>query len=147
MRIFLAILYSVLTIFLVLLLHTKMILPAPLGKLLAPQQGVWQNAEASDETFSAELNFPQLKGKTNVYLDDRLVPHIFAEQEKDAFFVQGYIHAKFRLWQMELQTMAAAGRAAELIGEKAIDHDREFRRLGMPFGAEQKPFVMLILPV
>ena len=136
MRIFFAILYSVLTIFLILLLHTKMLLPAPLGKLLAPQQGIWQNAEASDESFSADFNFPGLKGKTTVYLDERLVPHIFAEQETDAFFVQGYIHAKFRLWQMELQTMAAAGRAAELIGEKAIEHDREFRRLGMPFGAE-----------
>lgn len=136
MRLFLALLYTVLTLFLILLLNTKLILPAPLGKLLAPQQGVWQNAEATDENFSAQLSFPQLKGKTNVYLDDRLVPHIFAEQETDAFFVQGFIHAKFRLWQMELQTLAAAGRAAEVVGEKAIEHDKIFRRLGMPFGAE-----------
>ena len=136
MRLFFAILYTILTIFLVLLLNTKMFLPAPLGKLLAPQQGVWQNAEASDENFSAQLSFPQLKGKTNVYLDERLVPHIFAEQETDAFFVQGFIHAKFRLWQMELQTLAADGRAAEVVGETAIEHDKIFRRLGMPFGAE-----------
>ena len=40
-------------------------------------------------------------GKVEVYLDDRLVPHIFAEDETDAYFVQGYLHAKFRLWQME----------------------------------------------
>lgn len=137
MRIFLAPLYTLLTLFLIFLLNTKMILPAPLGKLLAPQQGVWQNAEASDENFSAQLSFPQLKGKTNVYLDNRLVPHIFAEQETDAFFVQGFIHAKFRLWQMELQTLSAAGRAAEVVGEKAIAHDKEFRRLGMPYGAEK----------
>ena len=52
------------------------------------------------------------------------------------FFVQGYLHAKFRLWQMELQTHAAAGRASEIIGSKALAHDREFRRLGMGYAAE-----------
>ncbi|HMX38488.1 MAG TPA: penicillin acylase family protein, partial [Ferruginibacter sp.] len=45
-------------------------------------------------------------------------------------------HAKFRLWQMELQTFAAGGRASEIIGEKALEHDREFRRLGMVYAAE-----------
>ncbi|MFM2327561.1 MAG: hypothetical protein RIR31_1763, partial [Bacteroidota bacterium] len=84
----------------------------------------------------ADLKFPQLAGKVNVYLDDRLVPHIFAEQENDAYFVQGYLHAKFRLWQMELQTFAAGGRASEILGEKGLNHDREFRRLGMVYAAE-----------
>jgi penicillin G amidase len=71
-----------------------------------------------------------------VYFDERLVPHVFAEQENDAYFVQGFLHAKFRLWQMELQTHAAAGRASEIIGAKALKHDREFRRLGMGYAAE-----------
>jgi penicillin amidase len=106
------------------------------GAFLSPQHGFWQNAEAVNSDFSDELSFPKLKGKTSVYLDERLVPHIFAEQENDAYFVQGYLHAKFRLWQMELQTHAAAGRAAEIIGDKALNHDREFRRLGMVYAAE-----------
>ncbi len=38
---------------------------------------------------------------------------------------------------MELQTHAAAGRASEIIGSKALLHDREFRRLGMGYAAEQ----------
>lgn len=37
---------------------------------------------------------------------------------------------------MELQTFAAAGRASEIIGKKALNHDREFRRLGMVYAAE-----------
>ena len=106
------------------------------GSFLSPQQGFWQNAESDHEDFAAELKFPQLSGKVNVYFDERLVPHVFAEQENDAYFVQGYLHAKFRLWQMELQTHAAAGRASEIIGEKALNHDREFRRLGMVYAAE-----------
>ncbi len=106
------------------------------GAFLSPQHGFWQNAEAANTDFTASLQFPQLSGKVSVYLDERLVPHIFAEQENDAYFVQGYLHAKFRLWQMELQTHAAAGRASEIVGEKALNHDREFRRLGMVYAAE-----------
>lgn len=121
---------------LVVTFNSKLVLPAPLGKLLSPQHGIWQNAESADENFSADLKFPELKGKVDVYLDERLVPHIFAEQENDAYFVQGYLHAKFRLWQMELQTYAAGGRVSEIIGEKGLTHDREFRRLGMVYAAE-----------
>lgn len=121
---------------LVIVLNSTLVLPAPLGALLSPQHGVWQNAEPVNENFSADLQFPQLKGKVSVYFDERLVPHVFADQENDAYFVQGYIHAKFRLWQMELQTFAAAGRVSEIIGEKGLAHDREFRRLGMVYAAE-----------
>ncbi|HTC00122.1 MAG TPA: penicillin acylase family protein, partial [Ferruginibacter sp.] len=127
---------SAITVGLIVTLNTNLVLPAPLGGLLSPQQGIWQNAEDDNYNFNADLKFPQLKGKVNVYLDDRLVPHVFAEKENDVYFVQGYIHAKFRLWQMELQTLAAAGRASEIIGDKALAHDREFRRLGMVYAAE-----------
>jgi penicillin amidase len=136
MRIIPFLLSAIFTTALVVIFNTNLLLPAPLGKLLAPQQGIWQNAEPVNQDFSADLKFPQLKGKVNVYFDDRLVPHVFAEQENDVFFVQGYIHAKFRLWQMELQVFAAGGRVSEIIGEKGLDHDREFRRLGMVYAAE-----------
>ncbi|HMO60911.1 MAG TPA: penicillin acylase family protein [Ferruginibacter sp.] len=136
MRILLSIITAAVTVTLIVILNSTLLLPAPLGKLLSPQHGIWQNAEAVDANFSADLNFPQLAGKVDVYFDDRLVPHIFAEQENDAYFVQGYLHAKFRLWQMELQTHAAAGRASEIIGIKALKHDREFRRMGMGYAAE-----------
>ncbi|MEP6582991.1 MAG: penicillin acylase family protein [Ginsengibacter sp.] len=136
MRIIAFVIFGLLTIALIVILNSSILLPAPLGKLLAPQSGVWQNAEPSDADFSDELSFPQLQGNVNVYFDNRLVPHVFAEKENDAFFVQGYLHAKFRLWQMEFQTHAAAGRLSELVGKKALDFDRDKRRLGMVFAAE-----------
>lgn len=136
MRYFLGILFAILTAALIFILDTKVVLPSPLGRLLAPQQGFWQNAESLNENFTASINTGKLKGRAEVYFDERLVPHVFAEQTHDAYFVQGYIHAKFRLWQMELQTLAAAGRVSEVVGEKGLQHDREFRRLGMVFGAE-----------
>ena len=120
---------AVITTAFILLFNTKLVLKAPLGKLLSPQHGIWQNAEPADADFSATLNFDQLKSNASVYFDERLVPHVFAEDENDAYFIQGYLHAKFRLWQMDFQTMVAGGRAAEVVGEVALNHDREFRRL------------------
>jgi len=107
-----------------------------LGKFLSPQHGCWQNAEPTDYNFTANLKFPELKGKVEIFFDERLIPHVFAEQENDAYFVQGYLHAKFRLWQMDLQTRAAAGRLSEVMGPDLLVRDREFRRLGIVFAAE-----------
>ncbi len=113
-----------------------------LGAFLSPQVGFWQNAEAEYENYSIDIHSKQLQDRVDVYLDDRLVPHVFAQNEHDVFFVQGYLHARFRLWQMEFQTHAAAGRLAEVLGEKIGDknvlelNDRRFRRLGMGIGAE-----------
>jgi len=146
MRVVPFILSSLLTIGLIILLDNNWLIggqkiPA-FGRFLNPQEGCWQNAEPADANYSEDLSFPQLNGKVNVYLDDRLVPHVFAEKESDAYFVQGYLHAKFRIWQMELQTHFAAGRAAEIVGSVALEHDREFRRLGMVYAAENSLALM-----
>lgn len=113
-----------------------------IGAFLSPHHGFWQNAEPADEDFNATLHFPSLAGKVQVYFDDRLVPHVYAENENDAYFVEGYLHAKFRLWQMEFQTHAAAGRLSEIMGQASggtnfLKIDRFFRRIGMVYGAEQ----------
>ncbi len=127
---------SAATIGLITILNSTLLLPAPLGKILNPQSGVWQNAEKVKEDFNANLSFPNLKGNANVYFDERLVPHVFADNDEDLYFIQGYLHAKFRLFQMDLQTKAAEGRASEIAGAKAIQFDREQRRLGMRYAAE-----------
>ncbi|HJY22741.1 MAG TPA: hypothetical protein VJ279_07640, partial [Hanamia sp.] len=67
MKIFPFIIFGIITAALVVILNSTLLLPAPLGKLLSPQNGLWQNAEPIDQDYSAELKFPQLKGKVNVY--------------------------------------------------------------------------------
>jgi penicillin amidase len=136
MRYFLAILFSALTAGLIFLLDRPLGALPPLGPLLGPQHGFWQNAESKDHDFGGSLSLAGLKGKVDVQLDDRLVPHVFAENDEDLYFVQGYLHARFRLFQIDLQTRAAEGRASEFAGDKAIRFDREQRRLGMRFAAE-----------
>ncbi|MGZ4068538.1 MAG: penicillin acylase family protein, partial [Bacteroidia bacterium] len=128
----------VITIALVFVLNIKWGPVPPIGKFLSPQQGFWQNAESAEASRNENLAFKGLNGKVSVYLDDRLVPHIFAEKNEDAYFVQGYLHAKYRLFQMELQTFAAAGRIAEHLGNEPrfINFDRQQRRSGMVYAAE-----------
>jgi penicillin G amidase len=138
MRIFPFIINTVITIILIIALNNKWGAIPPLGKFLSPQQGFWQNAEPVHADRNEEIVIKGLKGKVNVYLDDRLVPHVFAQHDEDAYFVQGYLHAKYRLWQMELQTFAAAGRISEKMGNdiRYINFDKEQRRLGMVYAAE-----------
>ena len=83
MRIFFCFLSAVITVALVWVLNTSFKIggnPAPaFGKFFSPQHGFWQNAESTNEDFSADLRISQLTGKVSVFFDERLVPHIFAE--------------------------------------------------------------------
>lgn len=58
------------------------------------------------------------------------VPHIYATNNDDLFFAQGYVHAQDRLWQMEMNRRTAHGQLAELFGARALDADRFVRVLG-----------------
>lgn len=113
-----------------------------LGYFLSPQQGFWQNAEPDFLDLNETLTLSGLQGNANVYFDEDLVPHVYANNEHDAIFLQGFLHAKFRLWQMDFQCYAAGGRLSEIMGDSAngtnfLQIDRFFRRLGMVAGAEQ----------
>lgn len=108
-----------------------------LGYFLSPQHGFWKNAEKIDANFDVSIVANELLGNVDVYMDDRLVPHIFADHDQDAYFVQGFLHAKFRLWQMDFETRVASGRLSEIAGADKLPIDRMFRRLGMVYGAEK----------
>ena len=106
-----------------------------IGRLLDPVNGCWANAEPVNKNFSADLKLP-LTNNVTVWYDKRLVPHIHADNDHDLYLLEGYIHATFRLWQMDMETRAAGGRVSEVVGEKAIEYDRKQRRKGMVYGAE-----------
>jgi penicillin amidase len=131
----------ILTIGLIIFLNTPFGKAPPLGKFLSPQHGFWQNAEPVNHHFSSDLNLKGLNASVQVYFDERMVPHIFANDQNDAYFVQGYLHAKYRLWQMEFQTFAAGGRLSEILGpgpdSAYLNNDRTMRRMGMVFGAKR----------
>lgn len=110
-------------------------LPA-LGPLMSPYTGFWQQAESTDVLDQIDYSFPQLSDEVEVYFDERMVPHIFASDVVDASFVQGYLTAQHRLWQMDISTRASSGRLAEILGENLLERDRLQRRKGMLWAAE-----------
>ena len=110
--------------------------PVPaVGKLFNPFSGFWQNAERVGDYHSEQLNFSQLSAPVKVVYDNRMVPHIFAQNNDDATFVQGYITAQHRLWQMDISTRATSGRLAEILGPNLIKRDKIQRRKGLVFAA------------
>lgn len=110
----------------------------PLGKFLDPFHGFWQNVEPTGYQGKKQLVIPGLTAPVTVVYDSLLIPHIFARNNDDLYLAQGYITAMHRLWQMEFQTHAAAGRVSEIVASDAVlNYDRRQRRLGMVYGARQ----------
>ena len=70
---------------------------------------------------------PGLREPVRVTFDDRGVPTVAARSVDDAIRVQGYLTARERLFQLELQRRSGEGRLSELFGKGALDLDR--RRL------------------
>jgi penicillin amidase len=110
----------------------------PLGLLLDPAHGAWALATRAEHAIDATGAIPTLTAPVDIRYDDRGVAHIFAENELDAMRAQGFVVARDRLFQLELQTRAAAGTLTELVGARAIDADRATRRAGLPWGAQRK---------
>ena len=79
-----------------------------------------------------------LHGPVEVVRDRWGVPHIYAENEDDLFFAQGYVQAQDRLWQMELQRRLGSGRLSEILGEPTLEVDRFVRTVGLNRAAEDE---------
>jgi penicillin G amidase len=138
MRHKLSLLITLLTLTVVIVLYSVPLGPLPaIGSFFHPGQGFWANAET--RPLQGELNLPadSLIDEVTVFFDERGVPHIFAQNDHDLYFAQGYITARDRLFQMELQIRAAGGKLAEWLGPDLVNYDKNQRRLGMMYGAER----------
>jgi len=136
MKIINALTAVIITLVLIWALQTKFGDIPPVGKFLNPGTGFWQNAESKNAYADEELQMPGLKGKVVIKYDENRVPHIFAENDHDLYYAQGFVTARDRLWEMDVQTRQAAGRLSEVIGKAALGSDEYHRRMGMVYGAE-----------
>ena len=101
-------------------------------------------AAGARKWFLARPLPPRNESREVAGLDDRVeilfdrwgVAHVYAANERDAAFAQGYVHARDRLWQMELNRRVARGELAEILGPVAVPADRFLRRLGFRRTAE-----------
>jgi penicillin amidase len=57
------------------------------------------------------------------------VPHIYAANQADLFFAQGFVQAQDRLFQMDLWRRSSQGRLSEVLGANFIERDAMTRRV------------------
>ncbi|HAR98117.1 MAG TPA: penicillin acylase family protein [Syntrophus sp. (in: bacteria)] len=77
-----------------------------------------------------EIRLSGLQAPVRVVRDGNGTPYIYAQTLDDLLFAQGFVTAQDRLFQMQLTRMFAAGRIAEMVGEKARNLDIRMRTIG-----------------
>jgi len=105
-------------------------LPA-LGPVLDPGSGAWASASGGLTPKSQVLQVPGLTGAAAISFDPHGIPTINATSVPDAMVALGYLHARFRLTQMDLQRRLAEGRLSQLIGPAGVRSDMFELRLGL----------------
>jgi penicillin amidase len=94
----------------------------------------------SEERRELRASYPPLEGSlvvagveapVSIVRDRRGVPHVRAQNERDAWFALGFVHAQDRLSQMLWLRRVAQGRSAECIGEEGLASDRQARTLDL----------------
>lgn len=70
-------------------------------------------------------------GETVISIDSDGIPTIEAKSEQDLAFAVGFMHARDRLWQLEMHRRISRGELAEILGPKALDTDKFLRTLGV----------------
>ncbi len=91
----------------------------------------------SSQTTTSEINLPGLSSNVTVRRDARSIPYIEAKTDADLYFVQGYVTASDRLWQMDLLRRLARGETAEIFGRSVLEEDKRWRRFNFAKIAEE----------
>ncbi|MDV3240279.1 MAG: penicillin acylase family protein [Methylocaldum sp.] len=86
--------------------------------------------------MDGEAGLPGLSEKAEVEADEFGIPSVRVETREDAFRVLGYLHARDRLFQMDLMRRKTAGRLAEVFGAKALLLDKRQRAYQFQRAAE-----------
>ena len=111
-------------------------LPA-LGPAFNPVTGAWTMAADASIT-SQTLHLAGLEKPVNVTLEADGTTHIVAQTDHDLFLATGYMHARFRLFQMDLLRRQGEGRLSEVVGKAALDSDRFELQLGLIRTAQEE---------
>jgi penicillin G amidase len=109
----------------------------PLGTALNPNAGIW-NVAAQNTHFQSEetLHFSDLQKPVTVIFESNGTAHIQAATDADLFWTIGYLHARFRLTEMDLERRQGEGALAEIMGPKVLDSDKFEDILGLQRAAQ-----------
>ncbi len=87
--------------------------PAPASTSTAVRQQAW--------------SVKGLTAPAEIVVDHWGIPHIFAANTRDAFFLQGYNAARDRLWQIDLWRKRGLGLLSKSFGPAYVEQDRASR--------------------
>ncbi len=88
---------------------------------------VWASVPTDDAQYAIKAQIAE----TTITLDADGIPTIQAKSERDLSFAVGFMHARDRLWQLEMNRRIGRGELAEILGPKALETDKFLRTLGV----------------
>ena len=98
---------------------------------IAAGTACWFLLKGTVPPLQGQLRLPGLSAPVEVLFDAYAVPHVYARDADDAWTAVGYLHARERLWQMEVYRRATGGRLSEVFGPATLPADRRFLGLGL----------------
>jgi penicillin G amidase len=102
-----------------------------LGPALDPGRGAWTSAPGGQPVGSQTLRLPGLARPATVSFTSQGLASINAASTHDLFLALGYVHAKFRLSEMDLERRLGEGQLAQLGGPSDLASDEFELRLGL----------------
>ena len=109
-----------------------------LGPALDPGHGVWTSAAGGKPVRSETLQLPGLRHPVRVTFTEQGAASISAASTHDLFLALGYVHARFRLSEMDEERRLGEGRLAQLAGPTDLASDKFELELGLLRTAEQE---------
>ena len=92
---------------------------------------LWGSVAAPPRAAAAPTPLGGLLNDAEIARDVRGIAHVTASNDHDLFFLQGWVHAGDRLFQMDVGRRLASGTLAELFGPDVLPSDVQFRTLGL----------------
>jgi penicillin amidase len=102
-----------------------------LGPALDPGRGAWTSASGGQQVSSQRLHVPGLNSPVTVSYTRQGLASIAAASTHDVFLALGYVHARFRLSELDAERRLGEGRLAELAGPSDLPSDEFELRLGL----------------
>ncbi|MCC7123982.1 MAG: penicillin acylase family protein [Acidobacteria bacterium] len=115
---------------------TRLLVTTLLVLVIAAGLGATWWTRQSLPAMDGEVTMPGLQDPVETIFDSYGVPHVYARDPEDAWFAAGVLHARERLWQMELYRRVTAGRLSEVLGADTLPIDKRFLTLDLRAAAE-----------
>ena len=103
----------------------------PLGAVLDAGRGAWTSAAGGQPATAQALRVPGLQQPVTVSYTRQGLASIQASSRHDVFLALGYVHASFRLAEMDEERRLGEGRLAQLAGPSQLSSDEFELRLGL----------------